>query len=163
MRPTASLSRNGMIAAIAILVLAVVACIAVGFKFSDYLVSTDDEPETEVLQQQVDTTATTEGGGELPPKTTLPIPSSTTEKEDDESTTKKPNQITEFVSKPETTTSIFDVEENQIPNTTRPQQQRPTTTKPTTTKPTTTKEPETEKPTEEETTKRPGFIVDSMG
>ena len=164
MRPTASLSRNGMIAAISILVLAVIACIAVGFKFSDYLVSTDDEPETEVLQQQVETTATTEGGGELPPKTTLPIPSSTIEKEDDESTSKKPNQITEFVSKPETTTSIFDVEENQIPNTTRPQQQTPTTTKPTTTKPTTTKEPETEKPTEEETTaNRPGFIVDSMG
>ena len=161
MRPTASLSRNGMIAAISILVLAVIACIAVGFKFSDYLVSNDDEPETEVLQQQVETT--TPGGGELPPKTTLPIPSSTTEKEDDEPSTKKPNQITEFVSKPETTTSIFDVEENQIPNTTRPQQQRPTTTKPTTTKPTTTKEPETEKPTEEETTKRPGFIVDSMG
>ena len=161
MRPTASLSRNGMIAAISILVLAVVACIAVGFKFSDYLVSTDDEPETEVLQQQVETT--TPGGGELPPKTTLPIPSSTTEKEDDEPSTKKPNQITEFVSKPEPTTSIFDVEENKIPNTTRPQQQRPTTTKPTTTKPTTTKEPETEKPTEEETTKRPGFIVDSMG
>lgn len=164
MRPTASLSRNGMIAAISILVLAVIACIAVGFKFSDYLVSTDDEPETEVLQQQVDTTDNTQGGGELPPKTTLPVPSSTTKKEDDESTTKRPNQITEFVSKPETTTSIFDVEENQIPNTTRPQQQKPTTTKPTTTKPTTTKEPETEKPTEEETTaNRPGFIVDSMG
>ncbi|MBQ4103615.1 MAG: hypothetical protein IJC90_04045 [Clostridia bacterium] len=164
MRPTASLSRNGMIAAIAILVLAVVACIAVGFKFSDYLVSTDDEPETEVLQQQVDTTDNTQGGGELPPKVTLSDTPSTTEKEDDESTTKRPNQITEFVSKPETTTSIFDVEENQIPNTTRPQQQRPTTTKPTTTKPTTTKEPETEKPTEEETTaNRPGFIVDSMG
>ena len=165
MRPTASLSKNGMIAAIAILVLAVVACIAVGFKFSDYLVSTDDEPETEVLQQQVDTTATTVGGGELPPKVTITEQKpSTTKKQDKESTTKKPNQITEFVSKPETTTSIFDVEENQIPNTTRPQQQRPTTTKPTTTKPTTTKEPETEKPTEEETTtSRPGFIVDSMG
>ena len=164
MRPTASLSRNGMIAAISILVLAVVACIAVGFKFSDYLVSTDDEPETEVLQQQVDTTDNTQGGGELPPKVTLSDTPSTTEKEDDEPSTKKPNQITEFVSKPETTTSIFDVEENKIPNTTRPQQQRPTTTKPTTTKPTTTKEPETEKPTEEETTaNRPGFIVDSMG
>jgi hypothetical protein len=165
MRPTASLSKNGMIAAVAILVLAVVACIAVGFKFSDYLVSTDDEPETEVLQQQVDTTATTVGGGELPPKVTITEQKpSTTKKQDKESTTKKPNQITEFVSKPETTTSIFDVEENQIPNTTRPQQQRPTTTKPTTTKPTTTKEPETEKPTEEETTtSRPGFIVDSMG
>lgn len=164
MRPTASLSRNGMIAAISILVLAVIACIAVGFKFSDYLVSTDDEPETEVLQQQVDTTDNTQGGGELPPKVTLSDTSSTTEKEDDEPSTKKPNQITEFVSKPETTTSIFDVEENKIPNTTRPQQQRPTTTKPTTTKPTTTKEPETEKPTEEETTaNRPGFIVDSMG
>jgi hypothetical protein len=165
MRPTASLSKNGMIAAVAILVLAVVACIAVGFKFSDYLVSTDDEPETEVLQQQVDTTATTVGGGELPPKVTITEQKpSTTKKQDKESTTKKPNQITEFVSKPESTTSIFDVEENQIPNTTRPQQQRPTTTKPTTTKPTTTKEPETEKPTEEETTtSRPGFIVDSMG
>ncbi len=165
MRPTASLSKNDMIAAIAILVLAVVACIAVGFKFSDYLVSTDDEPETEVLQQQVDTTATTVGGGELPPKVTITEQKpSTTKKQDKESTTKKPNQITEFVSKPETTTSIFDVEENQIPNTTRPQQQRPTTTKPTTTKPTTTKAPETEKPTEEETTtSRPGFIVDSMG
>ena len=165
MRPTASLSKNGMIAAVAILVLAVVACIAVGFKFSDYLVSTDDEPETEVLQQQVDTTATTGGGGELPPKVTITEQKpSTTKKQDKESTTKKPNQITEFVSKPETTTSIFDVEENQIPNTTRPQQQRPTTTKPTTTKPTTTKEPETEKSTEEETTtSRPGFIVDSMG
>lgn len=165
MRPTASLSKNGMIAAVAILVLAVVACIAVGFKFSDYLVSTDDEPETEVLQQQVDTTATTGSGGELPPKVTITEQKpSTTKKQDKESTTKKPNQITEFVSKPETTTSIFDVEENQIPNTTRPQQQRPTTTKPTTTKPTTTKEPETEKPTEEETTtSRPGFIVDSMG
>ena len=165
MRPTASLSKNGMIAAVAILVLAVVACIAVGFKFSDYLVSTDDEPETEVLQQQVDTTATTGGGGELPPKVTITEQKpSTTKKQDKESTTKKPNQITEFVSKPETTTSIFDVEENQIPNTTRPQQQRPTTTKPTTTKPTTTKEPETEKPTEEETTtSRPGIIVDSMG
>ena len=163
MRPTASLSRNGMIAAIAILVLAVVACIAVGFKFSDYLVSTDDDPEAEVLQQQVDTTpSTSQGGGELPPKTTLPIPSSTTEKEDDESTTKKPNQITEFVSRPESTTSIFDVEENQIPNTTRPQQ-KPTTTKPTTTKPTTTKEPDMPEETEEKSTLGPGFIVDSMG
>ncbi len=161
MRPTASLSRNGMIAAIAILVLAVIACVAVGFKFSDYLVSTDDEPETEVLQQQVDTTDNTQGGGELPPKVTLSDTPSTTEKEDDESTTKKPNQITEFVSKPETTTSIFDVEENKTPITTRPQQQRPTTTKPTTTKPTTTKEPEM--PTEEETTLRPGFIVGEMG
>lgn len=162
MRPTASLSRNGMIAAVAILLLAVVACIAVGFKFSDYLVSNDDEPETEVLQQQVETT--TQGGGELPPKVTITEQEpSTTNKNDDEPSTKKPNQITEFVSKPETTTSIFDVEENKIPNTTRPQQQRPTTTKPTTTKPTTTKEPETEKPTEEETTNRPGFIVDSMG
>ncbi|MBR6551698.1 MAG: hypothetical protein IKT89_02540, partial [Clostridia bacterium] len=164
MRPTASLSRNGMIAAIAILVLAVIACIAVGFKFSDYLVSTDDEPETEVLQQQVDTPSTTQGGGELPPKVTLTeeVPS-TTEKKEDESTTKKPNQITEFVSKPETTTSIFDVQENQIPNTTRPQQQTPTTTKPTTTKPTTTKEPEMPTEKEEETTKRPGFIVGEMG
>ena len=59
MRPTASLSRNGMIAAISILVLAVIACIAVGFKFSDYLVSTDDEPETEALQQVVQTTEST--------------------------------------------------------------------------------------------------------
>ncbi len=164
MRPTASLSRNGMIAAIAILVLAVIACVAVGFKFSDYLVSTDDEPETEVLQQQVDTSATTQGGGELPPKVTLTeeVPS-TTEKKEDESTTKKPNQITEFVSKPESTTSIFDVQENQIPNTTRPQQQKPTTTKPTTTKPTTTEEPEMPTEEEEETTKRPGFIVGEMG
>lgn len=165
MRPTASLSRNGMIAAIAILVLAVVACIAVGFKFSDYLVSTDDDPEAEVLQQQVETTpSTSQGGGELPPKTTVPVPSSTTENADNNSTstTKKPNQITEFVSKPETTTSIFDVEENQIPNTTRPQQ-KPTTTKPTTTKPTTTKEPDMPEETEEKSTLGPGFIVDSMG
>ena len=164
MRPTASLSRNGMIAAVAILLLAVVACIAVGFKFSDYLVSTDDEPETEVLQQQVETT--TQGGGELPPKVTITEEEpSTTNKNDDEPSTKKPNQITEFVSKPETTTSIFDVEENKIPNTTRPQQQRPTTTKPTTTKPTTTKKDEPEMPeeTEEPSTQRPGFIVDSMG
>ena len=163
MRPTASLSRNGMIAAIAILVLAVVACIAVGFKFSDYLVSTDDDPEAEVLQQQVDTTpSTSQGGGELPPKVTLTDEVPSTKKEDNknESTTK--NQITEFVSRPESTTSIFDVEENQIPNTTRPQQ-KPTTTKPTTTKPTTTKEPDMPEETEEKSTLGPGFIVDSMG
>jgi len=119
-----------------------------------------------VLQQQVDTTpSTSQGGGELPPKVTLTGEPSETEG-NNTSTTKKPNQITEFVSPLEPTSSIFDVEENQIPNTTRPQQ-KPTTTKPTTTKPTTTKptteEPETEKPTEEETTGRPGFIVDSMG
>lgn len=165
MRPTASLSRNGMIAAIAILVLAVVACIAVGFKFSDYLVSNDDDPEAEVLQQQVETTpSTSQGGGELPPKTTVPVPSSTTENADNNSTstTKKPNQITEFVSPLEPTSSIFDVEENQIPNTTRPQQ-KPTTTKPTTTKPTTTKEPDMPEETEEKSTLGPGFIVDSMG
>ena len=165
MRPIASLSKNGMIAAIAILVLAVIACVAVGFKFSDYLVSNDDDPEAEVLQQQVDTTpSTSQGGGELPPKTTVPVPSSTTENADNNSTstTKKPNQITEFVSPLEPTSSIFDVEENQIPNTTRPQQ-KPTTTKPTTTKPTTTKEPEMPEETEEPTTLKPGFIVDSMG
>jgi len=89
MRPTASLSRNGLIASIAILALAVIACAVIGFKFSGYNVSTTDAPETEALQQ---VESTTPGGGELPPKTTLP---STTAPA---STTNPLETFTEFVS-----------------------------------------------------------------
>lgn len=169
MRPTASLSRNGMIASIAILVLAVIACVVVGFKFSGYMVSTDDEPETEALQQVVQTTEST-----APQNTKKPSASSSTTKEDTTRATTEPSTrpqrpqetFTEYVSKPETTTSIFEVDETEIPNTTRPQQQRPTTTRPaTTTKPTTEKEDDEPDMTEEETTKKPGFsfVVGEMG
>lgn len=169
MRPTASLSRNGMIASIAILVLAVIACVVVGFKFSGYMVSTDDEPETEALQQVVQTTEST-----APQNTKKPSASSSTTKEEPTRATTEPSTrpqrpqetFTEYVSKPETTTSIFEVDETEIPNTTRPQQQRPTTTRPpTTTKPTTEKEDDEPDMTEEETTKKPGFsfVVGEMG
>ena len=152
MRPTASLSKNGMIAAVAILVLAVIACIVVGFKFSDYLVETDDEPETEALQQ-VETTGTPVTPSTTP-STTAPV----------ESTTNPLEAFTEFVSTPASTTSIFDVNESQIPNTTRPNNTtRPTTTKPTTTKPSTTKEEEPVMTEEETETPGFSFVVGEMG
>ena len=102
------------------------------------------------------------------------FPSSVTTKEETTRTTTEPSTrpqrpqetFTEYVSKPETTTSIFEVDETEIPNTTRPQQQRPTTTRPpTTTKPTTEKEDDEPDMTEEETTKKPGFsfVVGEMG
>jgi len=153
MRPTASLSKNGMIAAIAILVLAVVACVVVGFKFSGYLVNTDDEPETEALQQ-VDTTGT-QVTPSTTPSTTAPV----------ESTTNPFETFADIVPPAPSSTSIFDVEESQIPNTTRPTYTpRPTTTKPTTTEPKTTEEEEEPVMTEEET-EIPGFsfVVGEMG
>ncbi len=160
MRPTATLSKNGMIAAIAILILAVIACVIVGFKFSGYLIENDDEPETDVLQQ-VQTTQ-----GDVTPSTTKAPVSSTTEKTP--STTNPANNITEFVSTPESTTSIFDVNQNQIPNTTRPNYTRPnttapTTTRPTTTKPTTTKPIEPETPEEDTTEPLFSFVEGEMG
>ena len=164
MRPTASLSKNGMIAAIAILALAVVACVIVGFKFSGISDATDDKPETEALQQIEPTTS----GGELPLSTTKPSsttePSTTTPVSTTKpTTTKSSNSITEFVSKPEKTSSIFDVQEP-VPTTRKPTP----TTRPNTTKPTTTiSDEEPEMPEEEEptTTKIPGvsFVVGEMG
>ena len=153
MRPTASLSRNGLIASITILLLAVVACAVIGIKFSGYNVSTTDAPETEALQQAE---TTTKDGGELPPKTTV----TTTE----EPSTTTPEQSTTgaetFV---EFTDSIFTPDPTTPP--TQPvynPQPRPTQApKPTTTKPIPTEEPSmTEEPTTE-----PGvsFIQGEMG
>lgn len=153
MRPTASLSKNGMIAAIAILILAVIACVVVGFKFSDYLVDTDDEPETEVLQQS-ETTATPVTPS-TSPSTTAPV----------ESTTNPFETFADIVPTTAPTTSIFDPDDNNIPNTTRANNTtRPTTTKPTTTKPTTEAENDEPDMTEEEPT-TPGFsfVVGEMG
>ena len=153
MRPTASLSRNGMIASIAILLLAVVVCAVIGIKFSGYNVSTTDAPENESLQQ---VESTTKGGGELPPKTTV----STTEPS---TTTPVSGNSTEANTFVEFSDSIFTPDPTTPP--TQPvynPQPRPTQApKPTTTKPIPTEEPAmTEEPTTE-----PGvsFIQGEMG
>lgn len=153
MRPTASLSRNGMIAAIAILLLSVVVCAVIGIKFSGYNVSTTDAPENESLQQAE---TTTRGGGELPPKTTV----STTEPS---TTTPVSGNSTEANTFVEFSDSIFTPDPTTPP--TQPvynPQPRPTQApKPTTTKPIPTEEPSmTEEPTTE-----PGvsFIQGEMG
>lgn len=153
MRPTASLSRNGMIAAIAILLLSVVVCAVIGIKFSGYNVSTTDAPENESLQQ---VESTTKGGGELPPKTTV----STTEPS---TTTPVSGNSTEANTFVEFSDSIFTPDPTTPP--TQPvynPQPRPTQApKPTTTKPIPTEEPSmTEEPTTE-----PGvsFIQGEMG
>ena len=152
MRPTASLSRNGMIAAIAILLLSVVACAVIGIKFGGYSDSPTDAPETEVLQQAE---TTTRGGGELPPKTTLPAsePSTTTPVP----STTQPETFTEYNS------SIFTPDPTTPP--TQPiynPQPRPTQAPQTTQKPLPTDEPPT---MTEEPTSKPSvsFIQGEMG
>lgn len=162
MRPTATLSRQGTMVAIAVLVLAVLVCAAVGFKFSGIQTDSDDEPETEALQQ-IQTT-----GVEVTPDTTKdnkkPTEESTTAPE---STTNEANNFTEpRPVLPETTTSIFEVDVNNVPTTTRPAPRPP---RPTTTRPPIEEEPvmpdETEKPTEEKTTApKPSvsFVVGEM-
>lgn len=152
MRPTASLSRNGLIASVAILLLAVVACAVIGIKFSGYTNSSTDAPEAEVLQQAE---TTTRGGGELPPKTTV----STTEP----STTTPEQSTTGAETFVEFSDSIF------TPDPTTPPTQPVYNPQPTPTqapKPTTTKPIPTEEPTmTEEPTTEPGvsFIQGEMG
>ncbi len=142
MRPTASLSRNGMIAAIAILLLAVVACAIIGIKFSGYNVSTTDAPETEALQQAETTTDV--GGGELPPKVTVTdTPASTTAPV---ASTTQPVSFTEFgdsIFTPDPTTPptqpIYTPQPTQAPQTTQQQKPLPTDEPPTMTEEPTTK------------------------
>ncbi len=102
MRPTASLSRQGMFIAIAILALAVLICGVVGFKYSNYLVSNSDEPETEVLQQVDSATQKTE----KEESTTKPV--STTSPEENFSELDNVLDTT-------TTTSIFNVDPTKPP------------------------------------------------
>lgn len=150
MRPAATLSKNGLIASIAILMLAVIACAVIGFKFSGYNVSTTDEPESQVLQQ---TEATTQlPGGELPHNDNNTVPESTTIPE----STTAPTTLIEF-----TTNSIFAPDPTTPP--TQPNYNPQPTPRPTQPKPT---QPQEDEPvmTEEETTK-PGvsFIQGEMG
>ena len=152
MRPTASLSRNGMIAAIAILLLAVVACAVIGIKFGGYSDSPTDAPETEVLQQAE---TTTRGGGELPPKVTIT--------DTPTSTTAPASSTTQAVTFTEFGDSIFTPDPTTPP--TQPiynPQPRPTQAPQTTQKPLPTDEPPT---MTEEPTSKPSvsFIQGEMG
>lgn len=118
LRPTASLSKNGLIASIAVLLLAVIASAIIGFKFSGYNVSTTDAPETEVLQQ---TEPTTLQGGELPPKQTIP------ETTEPASTTIPITELPNGIFDPTPTTPTQPV---YTPNPTPTQAPKPTPTKP---------------------------------
>lgn len=95
-RPEASISKKGAIAAIIALILAIVACILLAFKFGGYFVNSDDAPTNESLQAGATTEFTppteyqtlpqntvaelTEGPSETSifgVTTTLPIPDTT--------------------------------------------------------------------------------------
>ena len=149
LRPTASLSKNGMIAAIAIFVLALVACVVVGIKFSGYLDSTTDEPETDVLQQ----VQTTQGVATTEP-TTAPSESASVPLE----------TFQNIIPTTESSTGIFDVvTDNTIPNSTRPQYQPQPTQAPTQPKPTQPKPTKPSEPAMSETDNaNDGFRVEEM-
>lgn len=89
-RPVASISKKGAITAIAILGVAVVICIVLGYKFGGYFISSSDEPETVSLQNGTTTVPVTES-------TTLPVQTDT---------------IIEYSS--ETTTTPFEVTANTV-------------------------------------------------
>jgi hypothetical protein len=141
-----------MIAAIAILLLAVVACAVIGIKFGGYSDSPTDAPETEVLQQAE---TTTRGGGELPPKVTIT--------DTPTSTTAPASSTTQAVTFTEFGDSIFTPDPTTPP--TQPiynPQPRPTQAPQTTQKPLPTDEPPT---MTEEPTSKPSvsFIQGEMG
>ena len=141
-RPTASIGKKGTIAAIIALVLAVIVCVILGFKFGGYFVTPSDDPEKESVQAGNTVKDTT-------PSTTLGRIPELTEKE----TTTKKSEITELVSEEESSTSIFDVpltsQLTPIPDTNRPVINY---TPNTNTGPVTTTQEQT---TEEQTTKKP--------
>ena len=143
-RPTASIGKKGTIAAIIALVLAVIVCVILGFKFGGYFVTPSDDPEKESVQAGNTVKDTT-------PSTTLGRIPELTEKE----TTTKKSEITEYVSEEESSTSIFDIpltsQLTPVPNTNRPVIDY---TPNTNTGPVTTQE-QTEATTEEQTTKKP--------
>ena len=143
-RPTASIGKKGTIAAIIALVLAVIVCVILGFKFGGYFVTPSDDPEKESVQAGNTVKDTT-------PSTTLGRIPELTEKE----TTTKKSEITEYVSEEESSTSIFDIpltsQLTPIPDTNRPVINY---TPNTNTDPVTTQE-QTEATTEEQTTKKP--------
>ena len=143
-RPTASIGKKGTIAAIIALVLAVIVCVILGFKFGGYFVTPSDDPEKESVQAGNTVKDTT-------PSTTLGRIPELTEKE----TTTKKSEITEYVSEEESSTSIFDIpltsQLTPIPDTNRPVIDY---TPNTNTGPVTTQQ-QTEPTTEEQTTKKP--------
>ena len=143
-RPTASIGKKGTIAAIIALVLAVIVCVILGFKFGGYFVTPSDDPEKESVQAGNTVKDTT-------PSTTLGRIPELTEKE----TTTKKSEITEYVSEEESSTSIFDIpltsQLTPIPDTNRPVINY---TPNTNTGPVTTQQ-QTEATTEEQTTKKP--------
>lgn len=143
-RPTASIGKKGTIAAIIALVLAVIVCVILGFKFGGYFVTPSDDPEKESVQAGNTVKDTT-------PSTTLGKIPELTEKE----TTTKKSEITEYVSEEESSTSIFDIpltsQLTPIPDTNRPVINY---TPNTNTGPVTTQQ-QTEATTEEQTTKKP--------
>ena len=143
-RPTASIGKKGTIAAIIALVLAVIVCVILGFKFGGYFVTPSDDPEKESVQAGNTVKDTT-------PSTTLGRIPELTEKE----TTTKKSEITEYVSEEESSTSIFDIpltsQLTPIPDTNSPVINY---TPNTNTGPVTTQE-QTEATTEEQTTKKP--------
>lgn len=96
-RPVASVGKKGTIAAIAVFIVAVVICVILGFKFGGYFVNSSDAPEENSLQAG----------------NTINIP--TTE------ATNAPEVITNSPSEStseESSTSIFDIPANLIPQTT---------------------------------------------
>ena len=143
-RPTASIGKKGTIAAIIALVLAVIVCVILDFKFCGYFVTPSDETKKESVQAGNTVKDTT-------PSTTLGRIPELTEKE----TTTKKSEITEYVSEEESSTSIFDIpltsQLTPIPDTNRPVINY---TPNTNTDPVTTQE-QTEATTEEQTTKKP--------
>ena len=143
-RPTASIGKKGTIAAIIALILAVIVCVILGFKFGGYFVTPSDDPEKESVQAGNTVKDTT-------PSTTLGRIPELTEKE----TTTKKSEITEYVSEEESSTSIFDIpltsQLTPIPDTNRPVINY---TPNTNTGPVTTQQ-QTEATTEEQTTKKP--------
>ena len=143
-RPTASIGKKGTIAAIIALVLAVIVCVILGFKFGGYFVTPSDDPEKESVQAGNTVKDTT-------PSTTLGRIPELTEKE----TTTKKSEITEYVSEEESSTSIFDIpltsQLTPIPDTNRPVIDY---TPNQNTGPVTTQE-QTEATTEVQTTKKP--------
>lgn len=112
-RPTATIGKKGTIAAIVALVIAVIACVILGFKFGGYFVTPSDEPEKESIQAGNTVANTT-------PSTTLGRIPEWTKKE----TTTKKSEITELVSEEESSTSIFDIpltsQLTPVPDTNRP-------------------------------------------
>ena len=146
-RPTASIGKKGTIVAIIALIIAVIVCVILGFKFGGYFVTPSDAPEKESIQ----------AGGTVAntiPSTTLGVIPEATEKE----TTTKKSEITELTSEEESSTSIFDVPATSqltpVPETNRPVINY---TPNTNTAPVTTTEQQTtqEQTTKEETTKKP--------